>query len=301
MLRYRIQGEGPPLVLIHGWGVTYAVWDQLAPMLSHHFQLILIDMMGLGHEAETPLERTYYDTAADALERLRESLGIERWSIFSYSLGTVVGATYARKYRERVERAVYLCPIRTRAFIAAAGPLARRIRRIDTRPLTWALTGWRLQALISACAFNLSESPFVIDWTDEVRRQPVETLKRLLLELPRNGRAPYPSCEDAGFPELFVWAQRDFLSRVPLRARPSDIYLPVNHAAPVSAPFSVAAVVLPFLIGHEITPRQRADQPFRMVTFRRWTAKRPRLRLPRLPSAGRRAGGDSATASRRAM
>ena len=53
MLRYRLEGNGAtPLLLIHGWGVTYSVWQNLAPLLTPHFQLIMIELPGIGGSPE---------------------------------------------------------------------------------------------------------------------------------------------------------------------------------------------------------------------------------------------------------
>ena len=248
MLRYRIQGDGPPLALVHGWGVTYSAWDRLAPLLARHFTLIIVDAMAFGSYDITPEPQTYYEAEAAALDSLRESLGIARWSVFSYSIGTRIGAAYVRRYPERVERAVYLCPIRTRRFLAAAGPPARWVHRRDTRPLTWLLSGWRLRLEIRLCAFNFARLPHTPIWTADIAGQPVETLKRLLLELPQDGRAPYPTPAEQPVPQLFIWARRDVISIPPARLAPHDIALPLTHAAPVSAPFMVAAAALPFLL-----------------------------------------------------
>lgn len=252
MLGYRVQGDGPPLLLIHGWGVSYSAWDLLAPLLARHFTLITVDLMGIGADTARPATATYYEAAADALEELRESLGLARWSVFSYSVGTRVGATYLRKYPQRVARAVYLCPIRTRSLWAAIQPPARWMRRVNRRPLTqlqtWLLSGWRLRLEVWIVAFNLARLPHLAIWTHDIARQPVETLKRLLLELPEGGRAPFPLVSEPPVPQLFVWARRDLISRAPSAVRPHDIILPLTHAAPVSAPYMVAAAILPFLL-----------------------------------------------------
>src|SRR6266851_4325242 len=47
MLPFRVEGSGHPLLLIHGWGVTYTVWQKLVPLLAPHFQLILVELPGV--------------------------------------------------------------------------------------------------------------------------------------------------------------------------------------------------------------------------------------------------------------
>ena len=295
MPRYHIQGDGPPLALVHGWGATYSVWDELAPLLARHFTLIIVDLMDLGAYEITPPTKTYYEAVADALDDLRESLGIARWSVLSYSLGTRVGATYLRKYPLRVERAIYLCPINTRLVWAALSRPARWIHRVNSRPLGWFISGWRLRFELLFCAFNFARPAHLAIWTDEIGRQPVETLKRMLLELPQHGRAPYPEAPGQEVPQLFIWARRDVISRAPRRRRTGDIVLPLTHAAPVAAPAMVAEVALPFLNGET---DQLAEAEVTAAGWLRSGARFSRRLRRRWPQVGRRALAGSGSGSR---
>ena len=82
MLPYKLEGSGPPLLLIHGWGVTYNVWNHLVPMLKPHFLLILVELPGFGAAGDLVLGESYYPACAAILDELRVSLGIEQWAIW---------------------------------------------------------------------------------------------------------------------------------------------------------------------------------------------------------------------------
>ncbi len=47
-LHVDIRGEGPPVVLLHGWGLNVRVWDPLAAALGNRFRLIAVDLPGHG-------------------------------------------------------------------------------------------------------------------------------------------------------------------------------------------------------------------------------------------------------------
>ena len=47
-------GAGPELVLLHGWGMSSAVWDDLVPELSASYRVIRVDLPGHGHSAGVP-------------------------------------------------------------------------------------------------------------------------------------------------------------------------------------------------------------------------------------------------------
>src|SRR5690242_15251180 len=100
MLRYRLEGNGMPLLLIHGWGVTYAIWQNLAPLLKPHFQLIMIELPGIGDSPEPPADLPYYQVCAEAIEEVRIALGIERWAVLSYSSGTRAAEAYVQRYAQ---------------------------------------------------------------------------------------------------------------------------------------------------------------------------------------------------------
>src|ERR1051325_6996139 len=44
----RVGGEGPPLLLLHGFSETHVMWHRVAPQLSDHFTLIIADLPGYG-------------------------------------------------------------------------------------------------------------------------------------------------------------------------------------------------------------------------------------------------------------
>jgi pimeloyl-[acyl-carrier protein] methyl ester esterase len=55
-LHCRVEGEGPPLVLLHGWGMHTGVWQPLLPALSASFEVHGIDLPG--HGKSPPVERS---------------------------------------------------------------------------------------------------------------------------------------------------------------------------------------------------------------------------------------------------
>ena len=48
-LHWQSFGEGKDLVLLHGWGMNGAVWQQTAQRLSQHFHVHIVDLPGFGH------------------------------------------------------------------------------------------------------------------------------------------------------------------------------------------------------------------------------------------------------------
>src|SRR5258707_12112335 len=116
MLSHRVTGSGQPLLLIHGWGVTFDLWENLAPRLVPHFQLIMIELPGLGNSPAADAARPYYAGCAAAIDALRQHLGIEQWAVPSYSSGTPAAEAYLQRHPGQVSRAAFLCPAYVRGL-----------------------------------------------------------------------------------------------------------------------------------------------------------------------------------------
>ena len=98
---FSVEGEGPPLFLIHGIGASRHSWDGLVTHLRPHFRCIGYDLRGHGRSPLPPPPYTLDDLVED-LERLRAELGIERAHFAGHSLGGMIGPAYARRYPGRV-------------------------------------------------------------------------------------------------------------------------------------------------------------------------------------------------------
>ena len=98
---YTIQGDGPPLFLIHGIGAARNTWAKALPVLTPHFTVITYDLRGHGAspmpDGEFGLEELVND-----LERVRERTGFEQAHFAGHSLGGMIGPAYARRYPDRV-------------------------------------------------------------------------------------------------------------------------------------------------------------------------------------------------------
>ncbi len=244
MLSYRVAGAGPPLLLIHGWGVTFNVWQNLAPRLGRHFQLIMIELPGLGNSPRPDPARPYYVVCADAIDALRQALGLEQWAVLSYSSGTRAAEAYLQRYPARVSRAAFLCP----AYAAGPRGLAlKTVLGLDRRwPAfgDWVVSGWRVNQLILWLAFNGRWQPYTGDWQREIGGQRPDSLKLTLSAMPQSAGAPF---QLPPVPSLFAWARQDVLVSGPRRLGPGDCWVPGNHSAPLTEAEAVAEAVLPFL------------------------------------------------------
>lgn len=101
-------GEGPPLVLIHGYLISHWAFKPVIPLLAKHFEVIAIDTPGHG-DSDRPAPAAFrYDVAsiADAVDACLGKLGVHKTRVLGHSIGGAIAMTVAARHPERVERLV---------------------------------------------------------------------------------------------------------------------------------------------------------------------------------------------------
>ena len=98
-----IGGDGPPLLLVHGWPETWYAWRLVMPGLARHFQIVAADQRGCGLSGKPP---GGYDTAtlASDLAALMDVLGHQRFAVAGHDTGMWIGYALAADHRDRVDR-----------------------------------------------------------------------------------------------------------------------------------------------------------------------------------------------------
>lgn len=104
---YEILGEGEPLILIHGFGVTKEEWiGQFIP-LSKHFKVIRFDNRNSG-KSDHPNEKLTIKDLADDTKALMDVLKIDKAHIVGWSLGGMVAEEFAINYPEKLSKLVLI-------------------------------------------------------------------------------------------------------------------------------------------------------------------------------------------------
>lgn len=102
----RIGGSGPPLLLIHGFPQTHAMWHKIAPKLMAAFTCVMPDLRGYGYSACPPNDaaNTAYSkrVMAEDLVLLMKSLGHQRFAVAGHDRGARVAYRLALDHPEQV-------------------------------------------------------------------------------------------------------------------------------------------------------------------------------------------------------
>src|SRR5262252_5511435 len=98
-------GDGPPLLLVHGWPQTWYAWRMLMPALARDFSVVAVDQRGIGL-SDKP--RDGYDTATLArdLVALMEALGHQRFAMYGTDVGMPIAYALAADHPDRLERLI---------------------------------------------------------------------------------------------------------------------------------------------------------------------------------------------------
>ncbi|MEU6773101.1 alpha/beta hydrolase [Streptomyces sp. NPDC046759] len=98
-----VGGNGPALLLVHGWPETWYAWRLLMPALAEDFTVIAVDQRGIGL---TDKPQDGYDTAtlANDLVALMDALGHQRFGVVGHDTGMPIAYALAADHPERVDR-----------------------------------------------------------------------------------------------------------------------------------------------------------------------------------------------------
>ena len=111
-IAFRMAGDGPPLLLLHGFPQTNVMWHKIAPSLAENFTVIAADLRGYGDSSapgSTPDHATYAKRAmANDMIGLMDSLSHDCFMVAGHDRGGRVAHRMARDHAERVNRIAVL-------------------------------------------------------------------------------------------------------------------------------------------------------------------------------------------------
>lgn len=170
----RIGGNGPPLLLVHGYPQCHVMWHRIAPELARKFTLVLPDLPGYGKSDVPALSSDHIAYSkrftATSLVELMAQLGHVRFAIVGHDRGARVTYRMALDYPERLIRAAVLDILPTYdywqrmdrsfalkvyhwAFLAQASPFPETLISASAGPfLEHTLASWTASGNLDAFA-----------------------------------------------------------------------------------------------------------------------------------------------------
>jgi len=100
-------GEGPPLLLLHGYPETHAMWHKVAPRLAREYSVVCPDLRGYGDSSKPRglPDHSNYSKRAMALDMVEvmARLGFRKFHVVGHDRGGRVGHRLARDHGGRVQ------------------------------------------------------------------------------------------------------------------------------------------------------------------------------------------------------
>ena len=107
-----IGGEGPPLLLLHGYPQSHIMWHKVAPTLAEKFTVVATDLRGYGDSGKpkTNEQHAPYSKRAMAKDQVEvmTALGFDTFKVIGHDRGARVAHRMALDYPDKIEKLVLL-------------------------------------------------------------------------------------------------------------------------------------------------------------------------------------------------
>ena len=105
-------GDGPPLLLLHGYPQTHTMWHKVAPLLARDFTVVAADLRGYGDSGKLQgdPEHMNYSKRAMALDQIEvmEQLGFDSFLLVGHDRGARVSHRLTKDHPQRVQKLALL-------------------------------------------------------------------------------------------------------------------------------------------------------------------------------------------------
>lgn len=102
-IRYKVQGEGEMVVLLHGYLESLEIWNHFAVELGKSFRIIQPDLPGHG-ESEIFGETHQMEMHAEVIKQILDEEEVDKCTMIGHSLGGYVTLAFLEKYPEKIRR-----------------------------------------------------------------------------------------------------------------------------------------------------------------------------------------------------
>jgi pimeloyl-ACP methyl ester carboxylesterase len=184
-LNFRVQGSGPPLILLHGLAGSFDWWNRNTDLLSQRYQTYCIDLAGFGGSRR--LHSAHIEQIAPSVTAWMEELGIQRASLVGHSMGGLIASRIAVESPDRVNKLILV----DAAFLSFNAGTAKRSVGL-------------MRALRS-----IPRDFFPVFARDALRAHPVSMISATYELLKRDWSAHLGAID---VPTLIIWGENDTIT-----------------------------------------------------------------------------------------
>jgi len=111
-IHLKMAGQGPALLLLHGYPQTHVIWHKIAPRLAKYFTVIVTDLRGYGDSGKPPSDADHmsYSKRKMAMDQVEvmTALGFQEFSVIGHDRGGRVAHRLVRDHVDRIRKLVVL-------------------------------------------------------------------------------------------------------------------------------------------------------------------------------------------------
>ena len=256
-LRYRVSGDGPPLLLIHSHYFNMRIWDGWIPTLAEHFTVIRYDLTSHGLTGPEPNGDYSMQRDVDIAFALLDHLQVDDFAVVGSSLGGNIAFHMAAQTPDRIRQLV----------LVNSGGIPRANSRTEGTIPPWVDY---VSYLVPRAAFEAFMQWMIIDdavVTDELSREFHAMFRRegnRFAEFARlrafESSEPSATLAEISAPVLLMWGEDNpqlpttqvdgFVERLTsAESVTAEIYPGMGHVIPLEMPALGSKTVRDFLLG----------------------------------------------------
>lgn len=249
MLVYGDEGVGEPVVLLHGFPCTRALWNGVAPVLvAAGHRVLTPDLAGYG----ASIGPADMSSQAEYLLTLFDALGLDRIAIVAHDIGSAAAQILTARAPRRVRKLVVIDGVHAGNWaMEAIGSIrdwpaaeASRLYKLLVRRVRTSAAHGRISDATAREVLSSYEG-------DEGGARLIAAARALD---PRQTASLSRVLHESGVPALVLWGEHDTYLSPETVGRPLAqllrapfVLLPAGHFLPLELPAVVAAQLLPFL------------------------------------------------------
>ena len=111
-INLRIGGQGPPLLLLHGYPQSHVMWHKIAPQLSQYFTVVAPDLRGYGDSSKPVSDHKHLSYSKRAMGndqiQVMAQLGFQKFSVVGHDRGGRVAHRMVRDHPTRIDKVAVL-------------------------------------------------------------------------------------------------------------------------------------------------------------------------------------------------
>ncbi len=244
-INYTVGGDGPDMILMHGWGCSSATLASIDKIARENHRVYNIDFPGFG-DSDEPREVWGVERYTDFLEKFVAALGIENPILLGHSFGGRVGILYSSRHPLGVSKLVlvdaagvkprrslgyylkvysYKAGKRFWQLVLGKEKAAKRIEKMrakrgssdynNSTPMMRAILSKVVNEDLCSVAPAI-KAPTLLIWGENDTATPLSDARKLEKLIPDSGLVSFPGCGHYSFldnPYMFGAVLRSFINK----------------------------------------------------------------------------------------